>query len=296
MTRIPPVHLPPKVKWVDEGDKYVGGFLGSPQYGQKNWDGVAERVQKRLRRWKRAQPHLSYRGRVLVIHNLVASFLWHRVICLQPLEDLLNGVQKQLLDFFWGGLTGYDQPLYAVHWSKMVRVWSTLGARSWLFGYAMLKNCYLNSNYQTISWLLTFCSKRWARIWPWMFSPHASMCSHIFSLWFLSESIECLAEPFSVPPARHRCNEDVRSRTFVPSSSLPQYPQKSRLLPTFYISGHDKSTAPPACFTFLVEICTGNSRPNRNSLEKRDWWRIERGHMDRVLTGISLDPGTWIIV
>jgi len=46
MTRIPPVHLPPKVKWVDEGDKYLGGFLGSPQYGQKNCDGVAERVQK----------------------------------------------------------------------------------------------------------------------------------------------------------------------------------------------------------------------------------------------------------
>jgi len=139
MTRIPPVHLPPKVKWVDEGGKYLGGFLGSPQYGQKNWDGVAERVQKRLRRWKRAQPHLSYRGRVLVINNLVASFLWHRVICLQPLEDLLNGVQKQLLDFFWGGLTGYNQPLYAVHWSKMVRVWSILGARSWPFGYALLK-------------------------------------------------------------------------------------------------------------------------------------------------------------
>ena len=60
MIQILPVQLPPKLKWVDEGVKYLGVFLGSPQSGQKNWDGVSERVEKRLSRWKRVLPHLSY--------------------------------------------------------------------------------------------------------------------------------------------------------------------------------------------------------------------------------------------
>ena len=33
-----------------------------------------------MSRWKRARPHLSYRCRVLVINNLLASSLWHRFI------------------------------------------------------------------------------------------------------------------------------------------------------------------------------------------------------------------------
>ena len=46
MARVSPVHLPAKLKWVDEGVKYVRVFLGSPHYGQKTFDGVAERVKK----------------------------------------------------------------------------------------------------------------------------------------------------------------------------------------------------------------------------------------------------------
>ena len=57
-------------------------------------------------------------------------------------------------------------------------------------------------------------ASRWAWIWPWMFSGPASMCGHIFYLWFLSESVEHLAERFSVPPAGHRCHEDICTRTF----------------------------------------------------------------------------------
>ena len=104
MAPAPPVHLPAKLKWVDDGIQYLGVFLGSTQYvKKKNWDGVVERVKRRLSRWRRALPHLSYKGRVLVINNLVASSLWHRFVCLQPPEDLLKEVQRQLSDFFWGG-------------------------------------------------------------------------------------------------------------------------------------------------------------------------------------------------
>ena len=100
---VPPVHLPSKLKWVEEGVKYLGVFLGSPFYVLKNWDGMVEHVKKRLGLWKRALPHLSYRARVLVVNNLVASSLWHKFICLQPPEVLLKAVQRLLVDFFWSG-------------------------------------------------------------------------------------------------------------------------------------------------------------------------------------------------
>ena len=40
-------------------------------------------------------PQLSYRGRVLIVNNLVASTLWH---------SLSEGIQRAAVDFFWSGL------------------------------------------------------------------------------------------------------------------------------------------------------------------------------------------------
>ena len=46
-------------------------------------------------------PRMSYRGRVLIINNLVASTLWHRLKCLEPPAGLLQKVQTVILNFFW---------------------------------------------------------------------------------------------------------------------------------------------------------------------------------------------------
>ncbi|TWW77687.1 hypothetical protein D4764_12G0010770 [Takifugu flavidus] len=46
---------------------------------------------------------MSFRGRVLVINNLVASLLWHRLACLEPPPGLLSQIQAKLVNFFWGG-------------------------------------------------------------------------------------------------------------------------------------------------------------------------------------------------
>lgn len=43
---------------------------------------------------------MSYRGRILIINNLVASSLWHRLACLDPPLNLLVEIQKVLVDFF----------------------------------------------------------------------------------------------------------------------------------------------------------------------------------------------------
>ena len=56
-----------------------------------------------MSRWKRLLPQLSYRGRVLVINNLVASSLWHKLQVLVPPPGLLEALQRLLVDFFWSG-------------------------------------------------------------------------------------------------------------------------------------------------------------------------------------------------
>ncbi len=40
---------------------------------------------------------------MLVINNLAASVLWHKLIVLNPPEEFLREIQKVFVDFFWNG-------------------------------------------------------------------------------------------------------------------------------------------------------------------------------------------------
>lgn len=95
--------LPGGLKWGDCGLKTLGVYLGSEAMLAKNWEGVLGKMQARLSRWKWLLPQLSYRGRVLIINNLVASSLWHRLQVLTPPPGLLKQLQQLLVDFFWSG-------------------------------------------------------------------------------------------------------------------------------------------------------------------------------------------------
>ncbi|KAK3532120.1 hypothetical protein QTP86_008572 [Hemibagrus guttatus] len=44
------------------------------------------------------------RGRTLVINNLAASSLWHKLACVDLPPNLLASIQALLVDFFWDGL------------------------------------------------------------------------------------------------------------------------------------------------------------------------------------------------
>lgn len=59
-------------------------------------------IEGKLRRWKWLLPRMSYRG--LIIHNLVASTLWHRLASLEPPMGLLLKIQALTVDFFWNKL------------------------------------------------------------------------------------------------------------------------------------------------------------------------------------------------
>jgi len=98
-----PPHLPQQCHWNTEGLKILGICFGTQQYMTRNWDGVVEKILGRLKRWNWIQPQLSCRGRVLVINNLAASMLWHRLTVLDPPAGLLQLLQKHFVNFFWGG-------------------------------------------------------------------------------------------------------------------------------------------------------------------------------------------------
>ena len=96
--------LPGGLSWRRGGLKYLGVFLGDSTTEQRNWEGVLEKVEGRLEKWRWLLPHMSYRGRVLIINNLVASSLWHKLKCVEPPAALLESFQRAMLSFFWDNL------------------------------------------------------------------------------------------------------------------------------------------------------------------------------------------------
>ena len=90
--------------WKKEGFKYLGVYLGDDVFVQKNWEGVLEKVKFRLGKWKWLLPQLSYRGRTLIINNLVASALWHKFACMEPPVGLIESIQREVVHFFWDKL------------------------------------------------------------------------------------------------------------------------------------------------------------------------------------------------
>ncbi len=48
---------------------------------------------------------MSYRGRFLVINNLVSSSLWHKFACVDPSNELFANIQRELVNFFLGQLS-----------------------------------------------------------------------------------------------------------------------------------------------------------------------------------------------
>ncbi|KAI4899661.1 hypothetical protein NFI96_033222 [Prochilodus magdalenae] len=96
--------LPDGLHWKRGGFKYLGVYLGDRDFMKKNWEDVLERIKGRLMKWQWLVPKMSYRGRVLIINNLAASSLWHKLACVDPPPNLLADIQAMLVDFFWDRL------------------------------------------------------------------------------------------------------------------------------------------------------------------------------------------------
>ena len=99
--RVP--RLPGNLTWEVKGLKVLGLYIGSEEIERQNWEGVLGKVQVKLSKWKWLLPQLSYRGRSLIVNNLVAASLWHRLQVLTPPPGLMEQLQRLLVDFFWSG-------------------------------------------------------------------------------------------------------------------------------------------------------------------------------------------------
>lgn len=78
---------------------------------QKNWEGMADKVIGRLKKWKWLLPQLSFRGRTLINNNLAASSLWHRLACVDPPAGFLSKIQTEIVDCFWENLHWITQSI-----------------------------------------------------------------------------------------------------------------------------------------------------------------------------------------
>ncbi|KAK0155411.1 Transposon TX1 uncharacterized protein [Merluccius polli] len=96
--------LPGGLSWKVGGLKYLGVFLGDELCTKRNWEGVLESIEGRLKRWRWLLPSMSFRGRTLIINNLVSSSLWHRLAVVDPPSNLLSCVQSIMVNFFWDKL------------------------------------------------------------------------------------------------------------------------------------------------------------------------------------------------
>ena len=118
----PPSGIPTlamSLSWVKEGVEYLGVYLGSPGFVKRNWDSLLHKMSNKLNTWIGILSTLSFRGCALVIYNLVAPLLWHKMIVLQPPVTLVSLIQKCLLDFFWP----YSHTAVRTHVPFPARTW-----------------------------------------------------------------------------------------------------------------------------------------------------------------------------
>ena len=89
------------LKWTNKGIKYLGVFLGNTvDFEKKSFSSIKNEIETVLKKWKHLAPILSYRGRVLIVNNLCASMLWHKVICMTIDDSLIKEIQKLFVTFF----------------------------------------------------------------------------------------------------------------------------------------------------------------------------------------------------
>ncbi|KAK3570108.1 hypothetical protein QTP86_011293, partial [Hemibagrus guttatus] len=162
--------LPGGLEWKRGGFKYLGVYLGTNEFLNKNWEGSVEHVKGRLSRWKRLVPKMSYRERhhvTLVINNLAASSLWHKLACIDPPPNLLANIQAQFVDFFWDGLHWIPQSVLHLPKEEGGQGLVQLSSRAAAFRLQFIQRLLTgprvliwnvfkkqNKGYRTVHWLL----------------------------------------------------------------------------------------------------------------------------------------------
>ncbi|RVW45179.1 putative ribonuclease H protein [Vitis vinifera] len=80
---------------------YLGLPLGVPNRASSMWDGVEERIRRRLALWKRQ--YISKGGRITLIKSALASMPIYQMSIFRMPKSVARRVEKIQRDFLWGG-------------------------------------------------------------------------------------------------------------------------------------------------------------------------------------------------
>ena len=95
---------------------YLGLPLGAPNNAFHIWDGILEKMERRLAGWKR--PLLSKGGRVTLIKSTLANIPTYYMSLFKIPIKVANRIEKLQCDFLWGGV-GEEFKYHLVKWSKV---------------------------------------------------------------------------------------------------------------------------------------------------------------------------------
>ena len=93
--------------------QYLGLPLGAPNRAPYIWDGVEERVRRRLALWKRQ--YISKGGRVTLIKSTLASMPIYQMSIFRMPKVVVRRIEKVQRDFLWGE-GNMERKVHLVKW------------------------------------------------------------------------------------------------------------------------------------------------------------------------------------
>ncbi|KAG6665487.1 hypothetical protein CIPAW_02G164600 [Carya illinoinensis] len=96
--------------------KYLGLPLGATFKARTIWDGVVEKIEKRLAGWKRF--YLSKGGRLTLIKSTLSNLPTYFLSLFPLLAGVGKKIEKTIRAFLWGGL-GKEKKFHLVSWKTV---------------------------------------------------------------------------------------------------------------------------------------------------------------------------------
>ena len=92
---------------------YLGLPLGAPNKASSVWDGVEERVRRRLTFWKRQ--YISKSRRITLIKTTMTSMPLYQMSLFRMPKIVARRLEKLQRDFLWGG-SNLEKKAHLVNW------------------------------------------------------------------------------------------------------------------------------------------------------------------------------------